>query len=80
MSPKVILLDLDLPGMNGSDLLRRISKLPTADNTKVIVVSGRASEEATLDVLANGAVEFVPKPFSLPVLIQRVEYRLGMSA
>ena len=78
--PKVILLDLDLPGMSGSDLLRKIGLLPSADSIDVIVVSGRSSEEATLDVLSNGAVEFVQKPFSLPVLMQRVETRLGLSA
>ncbi len=66
----ILLLDLNLPGMDGFEFLRRFraeSSLP------VIIVSSREADEDLVLGLGLGADEFVTKPFSGRVLAARVE-------
>jgi DNA-binding response OmpR family regulator len=67
--PDVVLLDLDLPVMDGLDVLatiRRDGDLP------VIVLTGRRLEQDRVTGLELGADDYVVKPFSAPELIARI--------
>ncbi|MDR1786174.1 MAG: response regulator transcription factor [Spirochaetaceae bacterium] len=67
--PDLIILDLNLPGMDGFEFLqtlRRRSGIP------VIIVSARNSDEDLISGFSTGADEFVTKPFSPRVLAARV--------
>ncbi len=61
LSPDVITLDVEMPGMNGLDFLERLMRLRP---TPVVMVSSLTSEgtDASLRALALGAIECVPKP------------------
>jgi DNA-binding NtrC family response regulator len=59
----VMVTDLKMPGVGGMDVLAFARKHSPA--TKVIVITGFATTETAERVLAQGAVEFIPKPFKM---------------
>jgi DNA-binding response OmpR family regulator len=59
--PDVVLLDLEMPGLAGFDVLRRVRTV--RPDLPVIIVSGQADLNLTRATLALGAVAYVPKPF-----------------
>jgi len=65
----LVILDLNLPGMDGFEFLQIIRK---TDPVPVIIVSARRADEDLILGLGIGADEFVVKPFSPKVLIARV--------
>lgn len=68
-SPSLILLDLNLPKMDGIDICRRVRQ--TSD-VPIIMVTARVEEEDRLDGLDLGADDYVSKPFSPRELMARV--------
>ena len=77
--PRLVLLDIDLPGLDGFSVLRGLRDRGVLDRVKVLVLSARGSEHDVLGALELGAVDHVAKPFSLPVLMARVEQLTGRS-
>ncbi|HEU4812170.1 MAG TPA: response regulator transcription factor, partial [Nocardioides sp.] len=69
---RVILLDVDLPGMSGLDVLSRLSRDGVLSTARVIMLTARSGEPEVLAALQQGAYDHVAKPFSVPVLMQRV--------
>ncbi|AWK87847.1 sigma-54-dependent transcriptional regulator [Azospirillum thermophilum] len=69
-APKVVLLDLQLPDMNGMEVLRRIAAqaLPCA----VIVITAHGSVKAAVEAMRYGAYDFLVKPFSADRLLVTV--------
>jgi two-component system response regulator RegX3 len=67
--PDMIILDINLPGIDGFEFLQRFRR---TKNTPVIIVSARDSDEDLIAGLGGGADEFVTKPFSPKVLAARV--------
>jgi DNA-binding response OmpR family regulator len=76
LTSRVILLDWDLPGLDGLSILRRLAGDGRLSTTRVIMLTARASEEETLKALELGADDFVTKPFSVPVLVERLRRAL----
>ena len=72
LRPRVVLLDIDLPAVNGIGVLRRLRADGVLGRTNVIVLSSRSHEDAVLDTLDLGAVDHLAKPFSVPVLMRKV--------
>lgn len=70
--PDVILLDLDLPDMDGFDVLRELKADSRTHDIPVIIVSGSTSTPSKVKGLEMGAVDFVTKPFDLAELKARV--------
>ena len=72
--PQVILLDLNLPDMNGMDILKFVTKnrLPTT----VVIVTGHGSVNVAVDAIRAGAFDFLEKPFSMERLIYTVRNAL----
>ncbi|MBO4390748.1 MAG: response regulator transcription factor [Lachnospiraceae bacterium] len=68
--PDMILLDLNLPGLSGEELLPRIKDIP------VIVVSAKADVTGKVDLLMGGAVDYITKPFDTQELIARIFVQL----
>lgn len=73
---KVVLLDVDLPGLDGLSILQGLAKGGILNRTKVIMLTVRAAEAEVLRAMELGAFDHVPKPFSTPVLVQRVRRAL----
>lgn len=69
---RVVLLDVDLPGLDGFGVLRRLAGDGVVQRTRVIMLTHRAVEMEVLKALEMGAFDHVSKPFSLPVLMHRI--------
>jgi diguanylate cyclase (GGDEF)-like protein len=76
ISPDLIVLDVDLPGLDGLSVLRRLAHDGVLSNTRVIMLTARTGESEVLEALELGAFDHVAKPFSVPVLMQRVRRAL----
>jgi diguanylate cyclase (GGDEF)-like protein len=72
----IVLLDWDLPSIDGLRILTTMAENGTLRHTRVIMLTGRASEAEVLQALEAGATDHVAKPFSIPVLMQRVRQAL----
>jgi DNA-binding response OmpR family regulator len=68
-----VLLDLMLPRLDGFTVLRQLREGSNIKNPYVIVVSAGASERDRNKVLELGANEYMPKPFHLARLIERIQ-------
>jgi two-component system KDP operon response regulator KdpE len=67
--PDIILLDLNLPDANGIDVLKKLREWYTAP---VIVLTVRESEQDKVDLLDNGADDYITKPFNMGELLARI--------
>ncbi len=67
--PDLVLLDLNLPGMDGLDVARAIRH---RDNTPIIMMTARVEEADQLVGLELGADDYIAKPFSPRILTARV--------
>ncbi|MBI2805260.1 MAG: protein kinase [Planctomycetes bacterium] len=76
----LVLLDVELPQMRGTDVLRSLRDEPPGPNLKVIMASGRVSAEDMSNMLLAGADDFLAKPFSLVQLTARVKAALRLKA
>jgi diguanylate cyclase (GGDEF)-like protein len=72
LRPQVLLLDVDLPNMDGLSVLRRLAEDGVVKRTRVIMLTARSSEAEVVNALEWGAFDHVAKPFSLRVLMQRI--------
>ena len=67
----IILLDLNLPGINGIEVLRRIKADPAWSRLPIIVMTSEG--EAEVECLTLGAMDFIPKPFpAAKVILARI--------
>jgi len=72
----LVLLDLNLPGMDGLEVCRMIRRQPTTAHVPIIIVSVRADEVDRVLGLEMGADDYVVKPFSLKELAARAKVAL----
>lgn len=71
--PDLVLLDLMLPGVGGLDILRELRGGEKTKDIPVIVVTAKAEETDQIVGFSLGADDYVTKPFSNKVLLQRVK-------
>jgi len=76
--PATILLDLDMPGMDGFEVLRAIKDDPATNSVPVIVLSGKAGSEDKVTAFDLGATDYVTKPFDLAELRARLRATLRL--
>ena len=72
-NPDLILLDLMLPGIHGLDVCRILKADNQLKNTSVIILSALGQEDNIVKGLEAGADDYITKPFSLKVLLARIE-------
>ena len=73
-TPDLVLLDLNIPGLPGEQVL------PIVKNTPTIVVSARSDTDLKVGLLYEGAVDYVTKPFVISELIARIAVALRISS
>jgi putative two-component system response regulator len=74
--PDLILLDIEMPGTNGYEAMRRLQADERLAGIPVIFVTARTDEGSELEGLSLGAIDYVFKPFSGPLLLKRIENHL----
>ena len=78
--PDLILLDIMMPGMDGYEVCRRLKANLHTRDIPVIFLTARADMEDERQGLALGAVDYITKPISPPILLARVATHLALKA
>lgn len=77
--PDLILLDLNLPGMNGFEICRRLRSESATAKVPILMLTARADETDKVLGLNMGADDYITKPFSMRELVARVNAALRRS-
>ncbi|MBL8630366.1 MAG: response regulator [Rhodospirillaceae bacterium] len=72
--PDVILLDWNMPEMDGPEVMRTIRSLPQGHKPKIIFCTAEDSYEKIAQVMSSGADSFIIKPFSIDTIGQNLAY------
>jgi DNA-binding response OmpR family regulator len=72
-NPDIILLDIQLPKLNGYKVCKLIKSDPAMSRTKVLMLSGMAQNSDWLRAKEAGADDYITKPFESTALIEKVE-------
>jgi len=78
--PDLILLDIEMPGMNGYETLQAIKEKEETRDIPVIFLTAKDDEENELHGLTLGAIDYITKPFSPLLLLKRIEVHLLVDA
>ncbi|HWC75561.1 MAG TPA: response regulator, partial [Gemmatimonadales bacterium] len=77
VGPDIIVLDLNLPGLDGYGVLSHLRSRPATANIPVIVLTAKGDEDNEVRVFELGADDFLTKPFRARSLSARLEAVLG---
>ena len=80
ITPDLILLDIEMPGIDGFAALQRLKAHPTHADIPVIFLTGMTNAAVEAYGFELGVVDFIAKPFSVPVLQNRIKTHLGIDA
>jgi CheY-like chemotaxis protein len=76
-APDVVVLDLNLPGMDGYSVLSELRSRPATRHIPVVVLTAKGDEDNEVRVFELGADDFLTKPFRAKALSKRLEVVLG---
>lgn len=76
--PDVILLDVELPDINGFIICSELKKTRETEDAAIIFVTAHNEEETEVAALEAGAVDYITKPFLAPVVRARVKTHLTL--
>ena len=74
--PDIILLDIDMPGLNGFETLASIGEMEEMHDIPVMFLTGVTAAEAEVKGLKSGAVDYIKKPFVKENLLARLKVHL----
>ncbi|GHT98138.1 regulatory protein VanRB [Spirochaetia bacterium] len=73
---QLVILDIMLPGMNGQELLKELRKI---SDTPVLMMTALSGDSHQINAFDNLADDYITKPFSMQILLKRVEALLRRS-
>ena len=79
ITPELILLDIEMPDMNGFEALSILKANEKFKNLPVIFLTAKSDSESEIRGFEMGAIDFINKPFSPPVLIRRIETHIELA-
>lgn len=79
IKPDLILLDIEMPGMNGFDTLGKIRSDEKYDSIPVIFLTALQDKESELKGFQCGAVDFIMKPFVPEIMLARISTQIELS-
>ncbi len=78
--PDLILLDIMMPGLDGYEVCQRLKADPVAQHIPVIFLTAKVEVDAEKKGLELGAVDYITKPISPPIVLARVKTHLKLKA
>ncbi|MCL2260232.1 MAG: response regulator [Fibromonadales bacterium] len=75
--PDLILLDVEMPEMNGYETIRVLKSKDETRHIPVIFLTAKIGQEHREEGLSHGAVDYITKPFSTPHLLRQLAFHLG---
>ncbi len=76
----IVLLDVDMPGLNGNEVCRRLRADPRYKSVPIVMVTGHQDSDAIRRAFEAGATDFISKPVNWDLLPRRLEYILRNAA
>jgi putative two-component system response regulator len=76
VTPDLILLDVNMPEMNGHEVLKRLKSQKETGTIPIIFLTAKSGGDDELEGLSLGAVDYIIKPSSPPLLCKRIELHL----
>jgi signal transduction histidine kinase len=76
--PELMLLDVQMPGIDGFETCRRLKANPATQNIPIIFTTALADTESKIKGFSLGAVDYIPKPFAQAEVIARVRVHLQL--
>jgi diguanylate cyclase (GGDEF)-like protein/PAS domain S-box-containing protein len=73
----LVLLDIEMPDMNGIEVLKILRQQYTPAQLPIIMVTGKAGSDDVVAALAAGANDYVTKPLDFPVVLARIHTQLS---
>ena len=74
--PDLILLDVEMPEMSGYEVIKLLKNNSSTSNIPVIFLTAKNDGESECEGLSLGAIDYIIKPFSPPILLKRIEVHL----
>jgi len=74
--PDLILLDVEMPEMNGYETIKILKQKEETKGIPVVFLTAHNDTESELEGLTLGAMDYIVKPFSAPLLLKRIEVHL----
>ncbi len=78
-NPDLVLLDLNLPNVDGHTVLRKLRAEASTEHLPVVVLTARGDEDNEVKVLKAGATDFITKPFRPKAFIARIAATIARS-
>jgi len=78
--PDIILLDINMPVMNGREMLERLRNHPDLKNTPVIMLTAFSEAQDIATVSAYGIADYVTKPFDFTELMEKIANALEIKS
>jgi putative two-component system response regulator len=78
--PDLILLDIEMPGMDGFDVIARLKQNPYLDRIPVIFLTANHDAATEVKALESGARDFITKPVERSILLHRIELHLRLTS
>lgn len=76
--PHLILMDIQMPVMDGYEATKRIKAHPLGGATAIVALTASAFEEDRIGILSAGCDDFVSKPFSIELILEKMARYLGV--
>jgi putative two-component system response regulator len=76
VTPDIILLDIEMPGMNGYEAIKKLKEEKKTKDIPVVFLTARTDPGSEFEGLSLGAIDYIIKPFSPPLLLKRIENHL----
>jgi len=77
IKPDIILLDVEMPEMNGYEALKKLKSDDKYKEIPVIFLTSMIDEQSEKEGLKLGAVDYIRKPFVTPLLLERIKTHIS---
>lgn len=77
--PDIVFMDIRMPGIDGSETLRRLHQLPERQDVPVVAISASVLDHERREFLSQGFVDFIAKPFRFEQICSSLQEQLGES-
>lgn len=74
--PDLVLMDINLPDIDGIDVMRRLKSVAEFSDIPVIMITGKSDKNLVIESLKGGASDFVVKPFDRDILLAKIQQHL----
>jgi len=76
--PDLIMLDVEMPGMNGYDAIKQLKSSDKNREIPVIFLTSMSDPQSEMEGLKLGAVDYISKPFVTPLLLRRIKTHISI--